>query len=31
MFKDVVAVSRQTIDTGALRLPWLRIANLHFS
>lgn len=31
MLKDVVAVSRETIDTGALRLPWIRIANLHFS
>jgi PmbA protein len=29
--KDIVAVSRETIDGGALRLPWLRVANLHFS
>lgn len=31
MLRDVAAVSRERIDTGALLLPWLRIANLHFS
>jgi PmbA protein len=31
MLRDVVAVSRERIDTGALRLPWLRVAGLHFS
>ena len=31
MLRDIVAVSRERIDSGALRLPWLRIANLHFS
>lgn len=31
MLKDVVAVSREAIDSGSLRLPWIRIANLHFS
>jgi len=31
MLRDVVALSQERIDTGALRLPWLRIANLHFS
>ena len=31
MLHDVVAVSRERRDTGALRLPWLRIGNLHFS
>lgn len=31
MLIDVAAVSRERIDTGALCLPWLRIANLHFS
>lgn len=31
MLKDVVAVSRERIDTGAFLLPWLRIGNLHFS
>jgi PmbA protein len=31
MLKDIVAVSREQIDSGALRLPWIRIANLHFS
>ena len=31
MLRDVVAVSREVIDSGALRLPWIRIANLHFS
>jgi PmbA protein len=31
MLKDIVAVSRDAIDTGARRLPWIRIANLHFS
>ena len=31
MLHDVVAVSVERIDTGALVLPWLRIGNLHFS
>ncbi|MED5621279.1 metallopeptidase TldD-related protein [Ideonella sp. BN130291] len=31
MLRDVVAVSRERIDTGSVRLPWLRIGNLHFS
>ncbi len=31
MLRDIVAVSRERIDTGAVCLPWLRIANLHFS
>ena len=31
MLRDIVAVSRERLDTGAFRLPWLRIANLHFS
>ncbi|HEX6703695.1 MAG TPA: metallopeptidase TldD-related protein [Albitalea sp.] len=31
MLRDVVAVSRERIDTGAWLLPWLRIQGLHFS
>ena len=31
MLRDIVAVSRERLDTGSLVLPWLRIANLHFS
>jgi PmbA protein len=31
MLRDVVAVSSEVIDAGATRLPWIRIANLHFS
>lgn len=31
MLKDIAGVSRERIDGGALRLPWIRIANLHFS
>jgi PmbA protein len=31
MLRDIVAVSREAIDGGAHRLPWIRIANLHFS
>ena len=31
MLKDIVGLSRERIDPGALRLPWLRIGNLHFS
>jgi len=31
MLRDVVAVSHERIDTGALQLPWLRVANLHYS
>ena len=29
--EQVAAVSRERIDYGALRLPWIRIAGLHFS
>ncbi len=31
MLKDVLAVSRERLDTGATVLPWLRIGGLHFS
>lgn len=31
VLRDVVAVSREVIDGGSHRLPWIRIANLHFS
>jgi hypothetical protein len=31
MLKDIVAISREQMDGGAQRLPWIRIANLHFS
>lgn len=31
MLRDVVAVSRERIDTGAFLLPWVRIGGLHFS
>jgi PmbA protein len=31
MLQDIVGVSRECIDTGDLRLPWLRVAGLHFS
>ena len=31
MLRDIAAVSQECIDTGALRLPWIRISNLHFS
>ena len=31
MLDQVVAVSRERIDTGSGALPWLRIAGLHFS
>lgn len=31
MLKDIVAVSREVIDSGSLRRPWIRISNLHFS
>jgi PmbA protein len=31
MLRDIVAISREVIDTGARRLPWIRISNLHFS
>ena len=31
MLRDIVAVSRESLDTGALCLPWIRVANLHFS
>lgn len=31
MLKDVLAVSRERIDTGAYALPWVRVGGLHFS
>ncbi len=31
MLLDVVAVSRERIDTGAWCLPWLRVSGVHFS
>jgi PmbA protein len=31
MLRDVSAVSRERLDTGATLLPWLRIGGLHFS
>ena len=31
MLREVLAVSRERIDSGALALPWLRIGGLHFS
>jgi PmbA protein len=31
MMLDILAVSAERIDTGSVVLPWLRIANLHFS
>jgi PmbA protein len=31
MLLGIVGVSRECIDTGETRLPWLRIAGLHFS
>ena len=31
MLKDVLAVSRERLDTGTLLLPWVRIGGLHFS
>lgn len=31
MLRDVVGVSRERLDTGALLLPWLRVSGLHFS
>lgn len=31
MLRDIVGVSRERIDSGGLALPWIRIANLHFS
>jgi PmbA protein len=31
VLRDIVAVSREVIDGGSQRLPWIRIANLHFS
>jgi PmbA protein len=31
MLKDVVAVSRERLDTGTWLLPWIRIGGLHFS
>ncbi len=31
MLLDVLSVSCERIDTGSVVLPWLRIANLHFS
>ncbi len=31
MLRDVTALSCERIDTGAWRLPWLRVGGLHFS
>ncbi len=31
MFEQIVAVSRERLDTGGSCLPWVRIAGLHFS
>jgi PmbA protein len=31
MLRDVQAVSRERLDTGATLLPWLRVGGLHFS
>jgi PmbA protein len=31
MLRDIVAVSSERIDMGSLALPWIRVANLHFS
>lgn len=31
MLRDITGASRERQDAGALLLPWLRIANLHFS
>ncbi len=31
MLRDIVAVSKERIDTGSSCYPWLHIANLHFS
>jgi PmbA protein len=31
MLQDVLAVSRERLDTGAFLLPWVRIGGLHFS
>jgi PmbA protein len=31
MLRDIVGVSRERIDSGGLALPWIRVANLHFS
>jgi len=31
MLRDIVGVSRERIDSGGLLLPWVRVANLHFS
>lgn len=31
MLRDIVAVSRERLDTGALLLPWVRVGGLHFS
>jgi PmbA protein len=31
MLRDVQAVSRERVDTGATLLPWLRVDGLHFS
>lgn len=31
MLRDVVAVSRERLDTGTSCLPWVRISGLHFS
>lgn len=31
MLQDIVAISRERIDTGHTLLPWIRVADLHFS
>ncbi|HUR90513.1 MAG TPA: metallopeptidase TldD-related protein [Ramlibacter sp.] len=31
MLRDIAAISREVIDGGSQRLPWIRIGNLHFS
>jgi PmbA protein len=31
MLREVVAVSRERLDTGTMLLPWVRIGGLHFS
>lgn len=31
MLRDIVAISRERLDSGATLLPWLQVRNLHFS
>jgi hypothetical protein len=31
MLRDIVAVSRERIDTGSLLLPWVRVSGVHYS